>query len=115
MRPLWLLCFALVAATPFVPALPARYVGALAGLALSYVLVLATGAPRDDGTPRQRAGRVLVGLGLFTAAFLVTDGLARVAGRGPVPSLLATAVVTTATLAGTVATSRRLGLYEPAP
>ena len=113
MRPLWLLCLALLVATPFVPVLEARYVGALVGLAFSYALVLATGAPPDGGTPRQRALRVLVGLALFTVTFLATDGLVRLSGRGRVAAMLATAIVTTATLAGTVAAGRRLRLYDP--
>jgi membrane-associated phospholipid phosphatase len=115
MRPLWLLCLALVAATPFVPVLDARYVGALVGLAFSYALVRATGAPPDGGSTRQRALRILVGLSLFAATFLATEGLVRLCGRGRAAAMLATAIVTTATLAGTVAAGRRLRLYDPAP
>jgi len=115
MRPLWLLCLALVVATPFAPVLEGSYVGALVGLALSYAAILAHGAPPDGGPPRRRVLRILLGIVLFAATFLATDALVRSAGRGRVAAMLATAIVTTATLAGTVAASRRLGLYEPTP
>ncbi len=115
MRPLWSVSLVLLAATPFVPVLQARYVGALVGLALSYALVLGTGAPPDGGSRRQRVLRILVGLALFTATFLATDGLVRLSGRGRVAAMLATAIVTTATLAGTVAAGRRLRLYDSVP
>ena len=115
MRPLFSVSLVLLAATPFVPVLQARYVGALVGLALSYAIVLGTGAPPDGGSRRQRVLRILVGLALFTATFLVTDGLVRLCGRGRVAAMLATAIVTTATLAGTVAAGRRLRLYDTVP
>lgn len=113
-RPLWRLCLALLVVTPLVPVLNPRYLGALVGLAVSYAAILATGPPSDGGSRRERAQRIAVGLAIFGATFGATDGLMVFFGKGGrVASLLSTLIVTTATLAGTVAACRRLRLYGP--
>jgi len=115
MRPLWLLCLVLLAATPFSPMLNPRYVGGLVGLGLSCSFLSAS-PPPDGGDKTRRAKRVFVALALFTVAFAGTEGLARLLG-GPdrLVALVSSVAVATAALAGTAAACRRLGLYEPRP
>ncbi|HVO12941.1 MAG TPA: phosphatase PAP2 family protein [Vicinamibacteria bacterium] len=108
MLPVSVLALALLVVTPYQPLLPPAYVGGLVGLVISYAFLLVTGLPPDGGTARQRLQRVAIGAGLFA----VTEGLVHLAGRGSrITSLGGTVIVAVAALAGTVALSRRLGLY----
>jgi membrane-associated phospholipid phosphatase len=112
--PVSLLSLALLVLAPYQPLLPPEYVGALAGLVVSYALLLVTGLPLDAGSRRQRALRVAVGALVFLAGFAAREALRDIVGRHGARTvrLAATLLVATATLAGSVALCRRLGLYE---
>ena len=114
LRALWILNVSLLALTPLWPPLALRYVGALVGLAISYTVVLVTGAPPDGGATRRRVTRVLLALTLFSITLGLTDGLPALAGRngGRLEELFVGAIVTTSTFAGTLVLCRRLRLYE---
>lgn len=114
LRGLWLLSLSLVALTPFSPLLEPRYVGTLAGLALSYSEVVRAGAPPDGGAWRLRLTRVVLALTLFSSSFGLTEGLLMLAGRsgGRLSGLFLGAMVTGSTFAGGVYLCRRLRLYE---
>ncbi|HXY42137.1 MAG TPA: phosphatase PAP2 family protein [Vicinamibacteria bacterium] len=108
MLPASLPALLLLVVTPYQPVLPPAYVGGLVGLVISYAFLLVTGLPPDGGTRRQRLARVAAS----AAIFAVTEGLVYLASRGSrMAALGGTVIVTVATLAGTVALSRRLRLY----
>lgn len=114
LRALWLLSLSLLVLTPFWPPLAPRYVGGLIGLAISYTGILATGAPPDGGTTRRRVSRVLLALTLSATTLGFAEEVLAFTGRsgGRLPELFVGAIVTASTFAGTIALSRRLGLYH---
>ena len=114
--PVTVLSLLLLVLTPYEPLLQPEYVGALAGLVISYAFLNVTGTPRDGGSLRQRALRVAVGGLVFLAACVAAEGLLEFVGRPGARMFLlgATLVVSMVTIAGTVALCRRLGLYEDA-
>lgn len=114
--PVTLLALALLVLTPSQPLLRPEYVGALAGLVVSYAFLLVSGLPLDDGTRRQRALRVAVAGLVFVAGLAATRGLLEILGwqGGRLVPLGWSVLVSTATFAGTVALCRRLGLYQAA-
>jgi membrane-associated phospholipid phosphatase len=116
LAPVTLLSLLLLVLAPYEPLLQPEYVGALAGLVISYAFLHVTGTPRDGGSLRQRALRVAAGGLVFLVACVAAEGLLELLGRpGPRMFLLgATLVVSTVAIAGTVALCRRLGLYEDA-
>ena len=115
--PLPLLSIVLLVATPYAPVLQPRYVGALAGLVVSYGFLLVTGFPPDGGPPRQRSLRIALAGLVFLAGLAATQALVAVVARSGerVVLLASTLLVVAATFAGTVALCRRLGLYSPEP
>jgi membrane-associated phospholipid phosphatase len=114
--PLALLSLVLLAAAPYTPLLQPRYVGALAGLVVSYGFLLVSGLPPDGGPPRQRALRIALAGLVFLAGLAATQALVAVVGRNGerVALLASTSLAVAATFAGTVTLCRRLGLYSPA-
>ncbi len=114
LRALWLLNLGLLSLTPFWPPLAPRYVGALTGVAISYSLVLVTGAPRDGGTRWQRVSRVLLALTIFATTLGVTEWVLVFAGLsgGRLPQWFVGAIATASTFAGTIVLCRRLRLYD---
>ncbi len=115
LRPLAAAGMLLLILTPFVSLLNAEHVGRLLGLTLAYALVLAAGAPPEEGTIGQRAARVATAVVLY----VVTDRLIGLvweatgwhhARLGIVAAAMLLAGVT---LGGTFAICRRLGWYPP--
>ncbi len=113
--PATLVSLLLVLITPHQPLLDPVYVGALAGLVLSYGFLLVTGLPRDAGTKRQRLLRVAVATLVFLAGITAMGALTELLGRpSRLTPLVASTIASGATFAGTVWLSRRLGLYPAA-
>lgn len=110
-----LLGVALPAAVPFTPLVQPSYAGAVAGLAISWGVLLATGFPPDGGTRRQRTRRVAIAVLVFLAGLAARQALLAVVGHGVVrvAALGAALVVTVLTFAGSALLCRRLGLYGP--
>ncbi len=110
-----LLALVLLGALPFTALVQPSYVGAVAGLVLSFALLAATGFPPDGGEPRQRARRVAVAVLVLVAGAGARQALHWSTGHelgGPV-AFAAGLFVTLACLAGSVLLCRRLGLYPP--
>jgi membrane-associated phospholipid phosphatase len=116
MRPLHVLVLLLVALATVSALVPARYAGALLGLALAHGVIAAGGAPPEGGAPGRRLARVLLAGVLFGLAFAVTEAVRERVGVGSAAdrpaALVASALVVLAGLGGTVAVTRRL---EPPP
>ncbi len=111
-----LLGAALLTAMPVTPLVQPSYAGAVAGLAVSCGVLLATGFPPDGGTRRQRTRRVAIAGLVFLAGIAARQALLAVVGHGVVrvAALGAALVVTVLTFAGSALLCRRLGLYGPA-
>ncbi len=113
LAPLSAVSLILLVLTPLFSFLDAENVGRLVGLAVAYALILAPGQPVDRATIRQRCGRVITALVLYLVTSRLIDGLFDATGWEDtrLGSLAAAALLTAATLGGTVAVSRRLGWY----
>jgi hypothetical protein len=106
-----LVSVALVLATPWLPLLPARYVGALAGLTLSCMLLRKAGFPADGGPPRLRMVRVGLASLVLGGGAAVIEGLVAVGGfPGRWTHLIGSIAVVAATFAGSPRLAIRCGL-----
>ncbi|MEE9131484.1 MAG: phosphatase PAP2 family protein [Phycisphaerales bacterium] len=110
--PLVVVSLLLLLVTPFVSILDAENVGRLVGLVIAYVVLAATDLPFDNGSIWQRLGRVLIAFAIGIAMSQSTGAFFAAAGWEDtrLGALAAAALVTAATLAGTVAVSPRLRL-----
>lgn len=115
--PLALLGLGLLVAAPGAWLVQPSYAGAVAGLAVVWGVLLASGFPPDGGTTRQKVRRVAVAGLVFLVGVAVRQALLALLGHGLVARLTALCLglaVTALTFAGSVGLCRKLGLYGPA-
>jgi membrane-associated phospholipid phosphatase len=116
LAPVALVCLSLLALTPFVSLLDPENVGRLLGLVVAYGVLLTTGFPQDFGSIWRRAGRVFAAAAVYLATSRLLDLVLEAAGWDDtrLGALTSAALVTSVTLAGTVALCRRTRLYAAA-
>ncbi|UCF69195.1 MAG: phosphatase PAP2 family protein [Acidobacteriota bacterium] len=116
LAPLGLVVLLFTASTPFVAALDAQNVGRLLGLTVVYAFVLRRGFPFDRGAVWQRSARILVAIIVYLATSRIIDTIWDVADWQNTRSgdLVAGLIVTSVTLGGAIALSRRLRLFRAA-
>jgi len=111
--PLAGIMLALLFSTPLLPLLDAENVGRLLGLLVAYSIVLLQGFPADDGTVWQRSARVLTAVILYVVTSRVVALVMESTGweESRLGAMAAAFLLTSVTLAGTVAICRRLQWY----
>lgn len=116
LTPIAVVSLLLLSLTPFASFLDAETVGQFIGVVVAYGVVLTIGFPSDRGSIWQRGGRVLTAVALYVPTSRLLDIVFDATGweDGRVGALAAGALLTTITLAGTVAVAKRVRLYVAA-